>query len=229
MLKRLESFQKAMFKIKAVLKYSDKEFLDTLEDRITIRPTPTKNQFPDSHIAEIQMAIATNRLISMEYYSHYSDSTTQRDVEPLGMVFYSGRWHLIGFCRLRQDLRDFRADRIQKVKVLTEAIDPAKHPHYMDFLGESLIGTDAKEAVITCSGFVSRIMGEQKYYMGFIEEAKLEDGRYRMKFITPNYEYFAHWLMMFGKEVDIESPSELQGIAATFAKDLLEHHSSVFV
>lgn len=225
----IQAFEKAMFKIKAVLKYSDKEFLDNLEDRVTIRPGPSPNPTPDSHIAEIQLAIATNRLINILYYSHYSDSTTQREVEPLGMVFYSGRWHLIAYCRLRKDLRDFRADRIQKVKVLAESIDPSKHPNYMDFLNESLLGTDAKEATIIVSSMVARFMGEQKYYQGFIEERKLEDGRFEMKFVTPYYDYFARWLMMYGKEVEIVSPSELQGRAATLAKELLEHHSLPFL
>ncbi len=224
----VQVFGSAMEKVKAVLKYSDKEFLENLEKRVTIRPTPAQKEFPDSHISEIQMAIATNKLMSMTYYSQYADNTTQRDVEPLGMVFYSGRWHLIGYCRLRNDLRDFRADRIQKVSVLNETIDPEKHPDYMSFLHDALIGTDAKEATIIVSPMVARFMGDQKYYLGFIEEQKQQDGRFQMKFITPNYYYLASWLMMYGKEVEIESPSELQGIAATIAKDLLEHHSSVF-
>jgi len=221
-------FNTAMDKVKAVLKYSDKEFLENLEKRVTIRPSPIPKEFPDSHISEIQMAIATSRLISMTYYSQYSDQTTEREVEPLGMVFYSGRWHLIAFCRLRQDLRDFRADRIQKVKVLAEEIDPSKHPDYISFLNEALIGTDAKEAIIHCSPMVARFMGEQKYYMGFAEERKLESGKFEMKFVTPHYNYLARWLMMFGNEIEIISPSELQGRAATFAKELLDHHSAVF-
>ncbi|MEP0984854.1 YafY family protein [Ekhidna sp.] len=223
------AFEKAMYKIKAVLKYSDKEYLDNLEDRIAIRPNLRPTQNPDSHIAEIQMAIATNRIISMSYYSHYNDSTTQREVEPLGMVFYSNRWHLIAFCQLRQDLRDFRTDRIQKVQIQKEEFDPSKHPNYLDFLNEALVGTDAKETTIICSAMVSRFMGEQKYYQGFVEEKKLTDGRFEMKFVPPYYDYFARWLMMFGKEVEIISPSELQGIAATLAKELLEHHSAPFL
>jgi predicted DNA-binding transcriptional regulator YafY len=225
----VQAFEKAMFKIKAVLKYSDKEFLDNLDERISIRPNSIPRQFPDSHIAEIQMAIATNRLISMTYYSQYNDSTTEREVEPLGMVFYSGRWHLIAFCRLRQDLRDFRADRIQKVNILSEEIDPTKHPNYLEFMHEALIGTDAKEAIIICSKMAARFMGEQKYYMGFAEETRLEDERFKMKFVTPHYDYFARWLMSFGNGVEIVAPSELQGIAATIAKELLEHHSAPFL
>lgn len=224
-----ETFQGAMEKVKAVLKYSDKEYLESLEQKISIRPSPRSREFPDSHIAEIQMAIATNKLIEMTYYSQYKDETLKRHVEPLGMVFYSSRWHLIGFCRLRQDLRDFRADRIQKVRLLPETIDPTQHPNYMDFLNESLLGTDAKEAEIICSSFAARMMEEQKYFMGFVEEQKMEDGKHKMKFVTPHYEYFAWWLMSYGRHVEIESPSELQGLAATFAKELLDHHSAVFV
>ncbi|MEQ8906340.1 YafY family protein [Ekhidna sp.] len=225
----IQEYEKAMYKIKAVLKYSDKEFLENLDERIAIRPSPTPRQPVDSHIAEIQQAIATNRLISMTYYSQYNDTTTSREVEPLGMVFYSQRWHLIAFCRLRQDLRDFRTDRIKKVNVLPETIDPAQHPNYLDFLNEALIGTDAKAATIKCTAKAARFMGEQKYYQGFVEESKLEDGHYEMKFVTPYYDYFARWLMMYGDEIEILSPSELQGIAATFAKELLEHHSAPFL
>ncbi|MEP1035314.1 YafY family protein [Ekhidna sp.] len=225
----IHTFEKAMYKIKAVLKYSDKEFLDNLEDRIAIRPSPSPNPTPDSHIAEIQLAIATNRLIDITYYSQYNDSTTRRDVEPLGMVFYSGRWHLIAYCRLREDLRDFRADRIQKVKLLPQTIDPSLHPNYMDFLNEALIGTDAKEATIICSSSIIRFMGEQKYFQGFVDEKKLEDGRYEMKFVPPYYDYFARWLLMYGKEVEIISPSELQGHTATLSKELLDHHSTPFL
>ncbi|MEM0941995.1 MAG: YafY family protein [Bacteroidota bacterium] len=223
----VRTFRVAMDKIKAVLKYSDKKFLENLEKRISIRPSPIPKEFPNSHISEIQFAVATNRLISMTYYSHHSDKTTNRDVEPLGMVFYSGRWHLIAYCRLRKDLRDFRADRIQKVGILSEVIDPSKHPNYMNFLNDTLMGTDAKEAIISCSAMATRFMDEQKYYMGFVEEQKLKNSRFRMKFVTPHYNYLARWLMMFGSEVEILSPPEFQKIANMHAKELVEHHSRV--
>ena len=82
--------------------------------------------------------------------------------------------------------------------------------------------------LIKCSSLVARLMGDQKYYMGFVEEVRLDENTFRMKFVTPHYNYFARWLMMFGKEIEIESPSELQGIIATYAKELMEHHSAVF-
>ncbi len=224
----IQSFHKALYKIKAVLKYSDKEFLANLESKITIRPSPGTRQFPDSHITEVQLAIATNKLIKMTYYSQYKDDITEREVEPLGMVFYSSRWHLIGYCRLRKDLRDFRTDRIQKVKILPETVDTSQHPNYLDFLNDALMGTDAKEVIIRTSATVVRFMGETKYYQGFVEERRIDQNYFEMKFVPPYYNYFARWLFMYGNEIEIISPSELQGIAAKLAKELFDHHSSYF-
>ena len=53
----VQHFDLAMEKVKAVLKYSDKEYLENLEKKITIRPSPIPKDFPDSHISEIQMMV----------------------------------------------------------------------------------------------------------------------------------------------------------------------------
>ena len=76
---------------------------------------------------------------------------------------------------------------------------------------------------------VARFMGEAKYYQGFVSERKLEDGSFEMKFTPPYYDYFARWLMMYGKEVEILETSELMGIAASIAHEIADHYSSVFV
>ncbi|MCP4459662.1 MAG: YafY family transcriptional regulator [Cytophagales bacterium] len=223
------TFEKAMYKIKAVLRYADKEHLDNLDDKISVLSGPSSvNNFPDSHLTELQLAIASKKAISMTYFSAYADNTTDREVEPLGMVYYSNRWHLIAFCRLRQDLRDFRTDRISKVRILQDSFEPDSHPNYLDFLHESLIGTDAKEAEIRCSKMVARFINDSRYYHGFVEEERQGDHIW-MKFVTPDYQNFARWLLMFGNEVEILGPSELQGLIATLSKELFDHHSAVFM
>ena len=37
---------------------------------------------------------------------------TSREVEPLALAFWGGTWTLGAWCRLRQDFRNFRPDRI---------------------------------------------------------------------------------------------------------------------
>jgi len=220
-------FKQAMYKVKAVLRYSDKEYLEALENKISIQPNRPESEFPDSYISVIQQALAVHKLLEIKYHASYSDASTTREVEPLGLVFYANRWHLIAYCRLREDLRDFRTDRIEKATVKNESYDPSKHPNYLDFLKEMITGTEAKEVIISCSSFIASVMGQQKYYWGFVDE-KVEGECIQMKFLTPRYDYFARWLMSYGNEVDSISPSELQGLAATYSKELLDHHSKYF-
>jgi len=56
-------------------------------------------------------AILSRRCIRLRYLSDRGE-TTDRTVEPYGLVGRQGRWYLVGWCRLRTDYRTFRLDRI---------------------------------------------------------------------------------------------------------------------
>lgn len=51
-------------------------------------------------------------------YSDVNKTVTKRQIEPLGLVYWGGKWTLIAFCLLRQNYREFRVDRINSVDTL---------------------------------------------------------------------------------------------------------------
>jgi predicted DNA-binding transcriptional regulator YafY len=63
-------------------------------------------------LAPLLAAINDRQVLTIEYDGIARGSRTARVVEPLGLVRFSDRWHLAAYCRLREDLRVFRADRI---------------------------------------------------------------------------------------------------------------------
>ncbi len=219
----------AMRKVRAVLKYSDRHYLEALDDRVEIigSPSVSKQGFPDSHISTIQLALASKKILDISYYSSYNDSYTDRQVAPLGLVYYSGRWHLIGHCELRKEMRDFRTDRIQKLRISSKDFNPSDHPDFLNFTTGMLGGTDAKEATIRFSKKEARFIQDQKYYYGFLEEKEVDDA-VEMKFVTPHYEFLARWLLSFLDEITVLSPSELQGLMASYSHQLAEHHQKYF-
>ena len=223
----VKQFKEAMHKVKAVLRYSDKDFLDALEKNISVLPSYKNigSGFPHSHMFEIQNALANKKLLRLVYLSNYKEQTTKREVEPLGLVYYSERWHLIAYCRMRDDYRDFRCDRIEKCEILSEKIDQEKYHNYNKFLDRMLLGTDSNEAMISVPKKIARFISDQKYYYGFAEE-KVNGEHVEMKFFTYSYAYFARWLMMFGKEVRILYPNELQKVAQEHATELHHHYTS---
>ena len=220
-----KTFDEAMTKVKAVLRYTDKEYLENLDQKVAVMPHPsaTNKEFPDSHLNAIQTGIASRKTITFEYYSSYNDSFTKREVEPLGLVFYANRWHLMAYCLMRQDFRDFRADRIQKITINTTSFDPDLRPDYMEFAERSLMGTEALEATIRVSDFAAKIMSYHKYVYGFLDEK--QDGDWVvMRFSTPSYEFFGRWLLEYTNNVDVIGPQELKTKMRSLVEELIATH-----
>jgi len=77
-------------------------------------------------------AIAARSLLDMLYVAENGDST-RRHVEPLGLYFWGKVWTLVGWCRLREDFRTFRVDRVVELDITGETVPAAKGRTLQDF------------------------------------------------------------------------------------------------
>lgn len=59
----------------------------------------------------IEDALVARRVLRLHYADRHG-TTTERDVEPVMFLAVDGAWYLVAWCRLRDDLRIFRLDRI---------------------------------------------------------------------------------------------------------------------
>lgn len=62
--------------------------------------------------------MAEQRVVRIRYTARDGDKTT-RDIEPVIFASTHGRWYLIGWCRLRNDMRWFLVTRIEHASVTT--------------------------------------------------------------------------------------------------------------
>ncbi|MNK22431.1 HTH domain protein [compost metagenome] len=108
------TFDSALTKIKSVLKQVDKEKIDLLNQSIKLQ-VPARLNFQFEYLAGIQHAIIEQAQIRISYLS-LKNELLERTVEPIGLVFYAFSWHLIGYCQLRKDYRDFNIERIQQLR-----------------------------------------------------------------------------------------------------------------
>lgn len=119
------TFDNALTKIKAVLKQVDKEKIALLDQSIKLQlPHRLNNTF--DCLAEIQQAITEQKQVRISYLS-LKQELLERTVEPIGLVFYAFSWHLIGYCQLRKDYRDFKIDRIQEFCQTMNPFEVSKH------------------------------------------------------------------------------------------------------
>ena len=108
-----KSFNDAMFKIKAIIRNSEKDYLEKLEEHIAVvedsnLPEVAANKL---HLQAILSALYSKEIISIGYTDIPGEKFTTRDIEPLE-IFYLGRyWYLVAYCTLRNNYRHFRTDR----------------------------------------------------------------------------------------------------------------------
>ncbi|MFT3825840.1 MAG: YafY family protein [Chitinophagaceae bacterium] len=219
-----KQMEAAIFKVKAVLRANDKDFVDTLTPLIDIRQRPLPDGISQQYITTILTAIGQKRVLQMVYRANYRDELTDRAIEPIGVSYYGQAWHLIAWCRLRNDYRDFRISRVQKMSVADESFENAEHPSMEQYI-QQMMSRDAelKEAVVCFKKDVARFVGEYRYYNGFVSEEVREDGVY-MKFLTGCLEHFSRWLLTYTDGVRVESPAALQETMCSLTLRLSSHY-----
>jgi predicted DNA-binding transcriptional regulator YafY len=218
-------FAGAMDKIKLVLDKKESEHLDTLSSYIEVLKTApaSRNGFPNDILAGIQAVLGRNRVIRIEYTSGYKEETTRRLIEPLGLCFYAAAWHLLAYCRLRGDYRDFRVDRLHSITATQSKFDAARHGDLKDLIERMVYSADLKPACVRFEQAAARFARDQKYYFGFVEQKEL-DGHIEMHFLTASYEGFARWLLSFVDAVEVMSPQPLKAVLRRHARRLYERH-----
>jgi predicted DNA-binding transcriptional regulator YafY len=207
-----KSFSDAMYKIKSVVRNSEKDYLENLEQHIAVLENPNlpKLAVNELHLQEILSAVHGKEVIEIGYTNVAEDKYTTRQLEPLGL-FYLGRyWYLVSYCRLRNDYRHFRTDRISFIRK-TNSFFHATHPSLESFIRDVKNSNELHEVVIKVDKNVLRYFGDQKYYNGFISEEDL-GVQVQMTFLTSSLIGFSKFFMMFAEHADIVSPPELKSI-----------------
>ena len=94
----------------------------------------TENSYPKVATQKKQMHYSPNllstlsnsiencKLATIEYDSH-EKGVTIRDVEPMAVVYKERKRNLVAWCRLRNDYRLFRLDRLNCIKLKQETFN----------------------------------------------------------------------------------------------------------
>jgi predicted DNA-binding transcriptional regulator YafY len=118
----------ALAKIKMVLGRTQRENLEQIQTKTAhFIPTVFEHMLPDTNfLTVIQNAILQKTILRIEY-ANAQGETNAREVEAIGLTFYSLNWHLIGWCHLRHEYRDFRVDRIVQLQISMKPFQKNDH------------------------------------------------------------------------------------------------------
>jgi len=204
------SYSSAMYKIKAVLKSVDKDYLEVIDNHIEVLRSRNHPELKEdiNPLQTILQAIAEKKILSIRYTAAYKQTPTSREIEPVGVFYLDNHWHLIAYCRLRNDYRDFRFDRLDHIAVTGQCFVQV-HPPLKEHLKSLYKANDLITIVIRIKKDIAPFLGEQRYYHGYVSE-NIDGDMVEMQFLTPYLEGFSRWYISFADHCTIIEPPALK-------------------
>lgn len=195
--------------------------VDSLADAVQVRLEL------DEEVRETQRrcgeALRAGQRVHLRYLSGYLDRVTEREVDPMGLVFQDGHPFLEGWCRLRSDVRLFRLDRVLDLTVLPVAAKVPDGVRRRDLSGGVLQRSEGDVSVTLDLDACARWVTED-YVCDAVEE--LPGGRTRATLRTPAPEWVVRLALRLGPSARILAPAELAERVRSDARRALARYRS---
>ncbi len=129
-----KNYSNALNKVRTVMSESQKERLQILSDS-------TRTQYPDRLRNDFEYMIILQNAITFKLrieigYKNMKEEESKRILEPIGLIFYAFSWHLIAWCELRKDYRDFKVPRIIHIRELEVPFKNQTHMGIGEYMKE---------------------------------------------------------------------------------------------
>jgi predicted DNA-binding transcriptional regulator YafY len=130
-----QHFGAALSKIKMVLGRVQREKMEiTQSSAAHFVPDHYAHLMPATdYLTPLQTAIINQNIVRIGYINLDNNQST-REVEPIGLTFYSLNWHLIAWCHTKNAYRDFRTSRIQNITITLQNFRKKDHIGLNDYL-----------------------------------------------------------------------------------------------
>lgn len=189
----------------------NREFIKHFSGMVTIN---TNNYISDEVNPEIeeriQTAIRNKTKVRIIYHSFGGDEDTIRIIHPYELMINDGALSVVGFCELRNDIRDFRVSRIRAITPLEETfVIPADY-----FLKKArskfihLSGSVVEQIILSFEGPTAKYI--QEYEVDLADEiVETETGIHFIR-DTAVTDELIRWILQFGSGVRVLNPPHLK-------------------
>lgn len=204
-----QAIQAAMTKLRAVLRHPDRDYLDQLSPYLHIlrsqRAATSLLGTSEVH-QKLLDPIVLGRVVRLHYQAG-SGAATVREVEPLGL-YLGQHWHVVAFCRLRQEFRDFRLDRLTGLQVLVETFSP-RPERLAQYWQAQAVRHPYQLAVVRFTAQAARLVQDTKHHQGWVQEEPAPKGGAIMTLRVECLRHLAGWLLPLAGQLTVVSPPVL--------------------
>lgn len=166
---------------------------------------------PLNNFQSVGSALLRRRRLIIQYYARGTAEKTLREISPQRLIHYRDNWYLDAWCHLRDELRSFSVDSIQRVEVLDTKAKDILEKTLDAVLGSGygiFAGTEVKWATLKFSPLRARWVASEKWHSDQIGRI-LEDGSYELKLPYSNDPELLMDILKYGADCEVLEPKEL--------------------
>ena len=210
--------------------YSNREQENMLQRHLT--GFEVVNRDPDPFVKmtleELELAVADENSIEIEYRTVDNEQTRSRVVDPYGVLYWNNKWYMLGFCHLRNEIRSFRVERISAIKRIQEVFKRPETFSARDYLLQNLLPD-----VENKDGIVQLLIGGKAealddvcnhWYLGhYLKERNIN----RAAFLLDEravQSYVAYFLLSYGKSIQVIEPQSLKKKLVSITAELMDYY-----
>ena len=215
-----EGAESALQKFYHYLPADIKEQIDRLDGRIMLW-SPYRSMAPGI-LQTLMQAIMTGEVVTMEYNS--SSGIAKRDIQPIGLYTSSGYWYCPAYCFEREDIRQFRADRILSA-ALNPSVPPLDEIRKMTLMNKPEKGhLDQTVLHIEITRKGVWLLESNPRFAPSIQRNEDGSGAAAIQIATEDLRFYVDLIWNLGSEVKIKGPVE----AITYIQEKVEAMRSLY-
>lgn len=194
------------------------------------RPVAPSNPHREEMILTFFKAIARQRAVDIVYRAASHDGKEQqRRVDPYEIISYGYSYHLLGWCHLRREIRDFKIDRIERAIVSSQTFvrDPDFDLDTFFTQGWGMMrgtGSEAEEVELLFSSRAGRWVAEERWHPRQICDW-LPDGRLRFQVTVPITDELRRWVLRYGTDCRVVEPASLRDWVLDQSRGLIQAYA----
>jgi predicted DNA-binding transcriptional regulator YafY len=158
-------------------------------------------------IHTLRKCIVDRRCVRLNYRSLSQQENTERVVEPYALTFQWGLWYLIGFCRLRREMRTFRVDRILHVEPADERFDKPADFSAREYMARAMRYEATYRIAVHLEAHVAQGVRESQGH--WMEISDHDDGSITARFGADGLGWATGWVLSLGPAARVLEPEEL--------------------
>jgi predicted DNA-binding transcriptional regulator YafY len=201
----------AQEKILACLPSEQQKKVEAGRQAVEIRPANDPVEVCEEIFACVEQAIQRQRQLRIRYYAKTREAWTDRIVEPYVIVFRGGAWYLIAYCHLRQEVKIFRVDRIERAALLAAPSEIPRNFSAEAFLSGSWF-IEQGEPVRVRLQFApeaARWVRVAKYHPNQ-QITEQDDGSLLFEVTVRGQREITRWILGYGSQVEVLAPPQLR-------------------